>query len=285
MGKIQVKDNKLFEGGILVFISVNELPLDFIGEHYCVVGAGPSLDLCEEDILQFIEKKVIFILSDVIALYFIQKFPQSKRLVITVEKRSHVYLKQLQNEHIFFYHGVRRDNLPQKNFLYPFYLSHEHVAQISSLPKPMQKKLFHLVSPGTVGGLSLSLAFFLLLYHPKVKPREKKTNVEKKVFCMGLDFSYPDVRVFSRYANIFLPTTRFYSRESYELITVFKKTSTFDMKMGQVIRGSAEFGLAAENCARLIESLPPQVQVEDFSPLGINSVRIKKRVPTILAVP
>lgn len=255
------------------------------------MGAGPSLDLCEQDILQFIKKNdTIFVLSDSVAQFFIDRFPQSKRVIITVEKRPHSYLKQLKNEHIFFYHGVRLDNLPKQNFLYPFYLSHESLTEIfspASSSAPLlsrlslsHEKFFHLVSPGTVGGLSLSLAFFLQLYHPQAKK-----HTEKKVTCMGLDFSYLDNRVFSRYAKIYFEANRFASREQYELIVVYQKTSELLFKFGQAIRSCAEFSLANKNCVQLIESLPPQVSVEDFSPLGIDSVRTKKRVPITLAVP
>lgn len=238
------------------------MPKEWLHNHYCLVAAGPSLDNCSVQIDKLIKKNTIFILSDIIAFSFIQKYPQSKRLIITVEHRPHNYLKKLKQEHIFFYRGGRRDNLTASNFCYPFVLAGEKLSAWQELI---------LVSPGTVGGLSLSLSFFLLLFHPQ------KTAIKKKnITLIGFDLSYVHARLFSRYVQVHLPFSRLYSRELYELETVYKKTSHWQMQQGQLLRSSAEFVLAAQNCAQLIKTAPQEVELEDFSPWGISTHRLKK---------
>lgn len=241
--------------------SYQALPREFLHDHYCLVAAGVSLDACSAQIEQLLKEEIVFILSDIIAFSFIKKYPQSKRLIITVEYRPHNYLKKLKHEHIFFYRSGRRDNLTASNFCYPFILMGEKLSAWQELA---------LVSPGTVGGLSLSLAFYLLLFHPH------KTRGQQKISLLGLDFSYAHARLFSRYVQVHLSFSRLYSRELYELEAVYKKTSHWQMSKGQLLRSSAEFILAAQNCTRLLETAPAEIELIDFSPWGISSQRLKK---------
>lgn len=260
--------------------SLKQLPAAFFGSRYCLVGAGPSLDLCEYEIKNAIQKDTLFVVTDAAAFSFRRQYPAARCLFISVENRPHEYLRFLKHEHIFFYHAARRDNLPlqssynfspkvlqdalqkiakQRNFFYPFHLTHE---KISALPCAWQDKSVALPSPGSVGGLGLSLILFLLL--------KGKNLRDGHITLLGLDFSYPDNRVFSRYAHSFLATTRFDTRERREFITVLKKTSVFINKNAQLVRSSLELQKSAQNCYLLLRSLPSGCMVEDFSPLGIQ---------------
>lgn len=234
---------------------------------YCVVGAGPSLNLCGSDIKKLITEEYIFILSDSIAHSFIQKFPKSKRIIFTVEYRYHNYLKKLTDEKIAIYQNSNLRNFSSiLNEYYLFnFVKENNLFNI--------KNLISLISAGTVVGAQLSW----VLYCAKII----KFKEVPKIYLIGIDLSFIDSIVYSRYfqSKINYSLNRFYNRMTDEYLSVLKKASHIQVVNKQVIKTSNEFFLTKKNIEKLLSTINFPVNIFDFSPLGISHPLVKKIIP------
>jgi len=238
----------------------------FTADKVVVVGAGPSLDYCHHEIKENFDTNALFFLTDIVAANFIRHYPQSRRLIFSVEHRLHGYLKSLKNEEIAFYTGANRANLPTiENRLFRFHFDFDEKKSAY-----MSSHSTRLVSPGTVAGAALAAALYLA--------KESQNRVE--IDLLGIDFAYPEERVYSRLAYRPVQSSYWNRRESREYEAILARSSRVWLKNGFAIPTSEEFFRAKENFETLLLSIPGStlegVQVNDFSPLGLGAGVMKK---------
>ncbi|MBV6494021.1 MAG: hypothetical protein LDLANPLL_02047 [Turneriella sp.] len=229
---------------------------------FAIVGAGPSLDLCKNEINSLIKRGAIFLVSDSVSAAFSKYFPLAEIKIFTVEMRRHLYLVRLpnaakKNTKVFAYNSSTRRNLTginPTNIEY-FCLQGEN----GNLPA--------LYSPGTVLGVMLSYALQRIL-------------PQGEIHLMGADFSYLDQRVYTRFIIPHAPlTSRLFTYELWQLEMVFKKTSQVLVKQGIAVRTSFEFLAARENIRRFVERVREDVHLVEYSPVGIGLPCVEKRIP------
>lgn len=237
-----------------------------------IAGAGPSLDYCRHEIKENIAADSLFFLTDIIAANFIRLYPKARRIIFTVECRLHAYLKSLQNEEIAFYTGASRANLPvsiKDLYLFHFDFDEKDSGFLSGVST-------RLVSPGTVSGAALAAALYL------AKKGRRLTEID----LLGVDFSYPEERIYSRMA--YRPgeeSPYFNRRENREYHSMVARGSRLWLKQGFGIVTSEEFFRAKKNFETLLLSIPgsalDSLLINDFSPLGL-SAGVCKKIPHLL---
>lgn len=231
-------------------------------ENIAVVGGGPSLDLCHDDIRDLLKKDTLFLLSDIVSQKFITEFPQSKRLIFTVEQRNHGYLRTIENEKIAMYIYARRNNLNcLLNKVYNFHFDFDN--NIS------HKESFQMKSAGTVSGSAIYWALYVTL----------SCNQVKSIYLLGIDLYYIDNQVYSKMCNFSHKRNYFDNRETRELNAIFKKSSIFLVSGNFLVKTSIEFNKTRENLNILLEKYKDMIPIYDFSPLGVDSGIVKKIIP------
>lgn len=225
-----------------------------------IVGAGISLDNFFPRMEEILSLNPLFLLADSIASVFIRHFPQVPRVVFSVEQRRHTYLKSLSGEKIFFYCGGERRNLPEEK--------RNNKVSYFSLKGSLESCPLQFSSPGTVAGIAFAYALHVL-------------DIESpaSIIFAGLDFSYPENRIYSRaisYSHLF---NRLKVRESHEYVAVLSKSAYGIIREEKMLRTSAEFQVARENFRTIIDQLPDSISLFDMSSVGITSPRITKIFP------
>lgn len=74
-------------------------------------------------------------------------------------------------------------------------------------------------------------------------------------------------------------TNRLQSREFWQYEMVLKKSSQLTARNGFAIRTSFEFLQARENLRNFVGQTPENVRIIEYSPLGLDSPRVEKRIP------
>lgn len=228
-----------------------------------LVGAGPSLDLCIEDINALASQGALFCVADSVAVAFQKKNPQTPFCVFTVESRRHTYLLQLKKNPeapvtLWAYHNANARN---------FTGSHQGYSIQKFKLLGEEGRLPALYSPGTVFGVMLAFAV-------------ERIAAQGEIHLMGADFSFLDQRVYARFLEPHMPLmTRLFTRETWQLEMVFKKTSQVILKHGVVVRTSFEFLNARANIRTFFERVRQGVRLVEYSPVGVDTARVEKRVP------
>ena len=232
-----------------------------------LVGAGPSLDYCTHEIEEALEKGALFFLTDIVARQFVHRYPSSHRVIFSVENRRHDYLQSLYDEDLAFYAEAGRYNLPRcsnRVYLFHFDFDQKNLPQLADVSTC-------LVSPGTVAGAALSAALYLARLNAKMR----------EIRLLGLDFSYPEERVYARMAaSDRFPGNYWRRREVHEWEAAAMRGSRFQVVGGYVIRTSEEFYRSKENFEILLGSIEGSsiegITIIDYSPLGLSRHVIKK---------
>ncbi|MDH5719898.1 MAG: hypothetical protein OEZ13_04665 [Spirochaetia bacterium] len=237
---------------------------------YCIIGAGPSLDFCEKEITELAEKETTFLLSDSVASSFIKIYPNTKRIIFTVEARYHLYLKTLKKESIAFYiHANKRNLSEEETAIYLFQFVYDL--------KKSDLKTTVLVSPGTVAGAMLSWALY--------SAKNLKFKSTPEIYLLGVDLAYADNMIYSRlFSAKYEAFNLFFNRETHEYIASLKKSSYAYLINGFPVRTSDEFYKTKKNIEKLIDTINFPLRIYDYSPLGIVSAKVEKRAPKALNV-
>ncbi|MDH4200301.1 MAG: hypothetical protein OEV66_07990 [Spirochaetia bacterium] len=224
-----------------------------------VAGGGPSLDVCEKELEYFCGADSLFILADVVAEKFILKYPETNRLIFTVENRHHRYLSNVRGERIAVYRGARERNMNiSVNECFSFHFDFESNVKDSMMLK----------SPGTVMGAALYWALYVAIRHKR----------RQTVYLLGMDLCYLENQIYNRYCKFNEKRDFFNNRETREWNAMLQRTSTGIMQNNSVIKTSFEFQRARENMETLIQNTP-DIQIIDFSPVGISGKFVKKSIP------
>ncbi len=229
---------------------------------FAIIGAGPSLDYCTVEIRDLINRGAHFFISDSVAAAFLRRWRPARASVFTVELRRHFYLTRIHGDGeftILAYAGANATNL------------HTSRSRIVSQFKLHGEKgeLPALYSPGTVLGVMLSCA--------------TQVNVDsesREIHLLGADLCYPENQVYSRYIDDHCPgTNRLFSREQWQYEMVLKKSAEVYIREGYVIRTSFEFVHSRDNMRQFLEGQPATARFVEYSPLGLDTARVEKRVP------
>jgi len=227
-----------------------------------LVGAGPSLDYAASEIPALAARGARFFVSDSVAAAFLKSNPGISATVFSVELRRHNYLARIAKSGIspfsvMAYVGAHERNLrvPASTAVTRFKLAGE------------AGNLLELYSPGTVLGVMLSCAVQV------AKP-------PAEIHVLGADFSFIDNQVYSRYIDPHAPQgNRLATRETWQLVAAYKKTAGVIVKNGISIRTSFELMQARENMRALIDRLPTQIKIKEYSPVGFDMDRVEKCIP------
>ena len=244
------------------------LPLMKNGK-YCLIGAGPSLDLCLQEIEECLKNNFVFLISDSVAVSFLKRFPESKRIIFTVENRYHSYLKRLENENIAVYINYNERNIPRnkKNNIFGFQF-------VFDAPEK-HKNMIRLISAGTVAGAMFSW----VLYAAKILKFDNKPELT----LLGTDLAYIDGMVYSKFfLSKHHDSSCFLNRETHEYLASLKKSSYAWVKHDQIIKTSEEFYQTKKNLEKIIDTINFPLNIYDYSPLGINSAKVEKKIPSSL---
>ncbi|MBS0619757.1 MAG: hypothetical protein JSR44_16340 [Spirochaetes bacterium] len=233
-----------------------------------LIGAGPSLDYCTAEILTLHERGAVFLVADSVAAGFQKLYPQIAIVVFTVELRRHNYLQRLSTRgihpiQVMAYQRAAARNLPRgKNVIT---MRFKLLGEDSDFPA--------LYSPGTVLGVMLSYAVAASgsIEHPQPLA---------EIHILGADFAYIDNQVYSRSILPHAPErTRLTTHETWQYEMALKKTGGVVMKHGHAIRTAFELMQARENMRAYLTRVPATVQIIEYSPLGLDTARVAKRVP------
>lgn len=225
-----------------------------------IIGGGPSLDFSMEEIEHLYRQDTVFFLTDIISDNFIKIFPDSKRLIFTVEAKPHNYLKNLANEKIAAHvRADTRNYSKKKNHCYSFHFD---------IDKPGIKNSFEMKSPGTVAGAAIYWAL-------SVSKRNQNPN---NIILFGIDLSYIDNQVYNRLCKFSFQQDYWTKRENREWIAILKKTADIQFSYGYVIRSSREFSMTKEKLEILIQN-QKNIMIMDYSPMGISENLVKKVIP------
>lgn len=226
-----------------------------------VVGGGPSLDYCDNDIESLISDKTLFVLTDIVARRFISRYKGIKRIIFTVENRYHTYLRGLEGEEIAIYSGARVENVEKRNSIYQFCFDFDY--------KESANKAMALVSPGTVFGSAVAWLVFIEQFFPL-----------KEIIFFGADFSYPADQSHSRFCLSHLGENYFHREELRQYTGLRKRVAWGQMLYGNLVKTSDEFKKSSQNIANLLKTRKKTVPVIDYSPVGLSPSIVKKTLPS-----
>jgi hypothetical protein len=229
---------------------------------FALIGAGPSLDFCDNEVRDLLRRGAHFFISDSIAAGFLRRWRPPRATVFTVENRRHLYLHRIDGDaefSVLAYHGANTRNLrfTKSRVVSQFQISGES----GTLP------VLH--SPGTVFGVMLSCAAMV-----------KIDAATREIHLLGADLSYIDNQVYCRYIDNHTPMGhRLLSREHWQYELALKKSSMVAVRTGYAIRTSFELAQSRSNLVQFVESLPNNILFVEYSPLGLDSPNVEKRVP------
>ncbi|MDH4263398.1 MAG: hypothetical protein OEV78_10185 [Spirochaetia bacterium] len=224
-----------------------------------VIGGGPSLDVCIDEITNLIGDDTVFLLTDIVSSNFIKMFPESNRLIFTVEPRRHNYLINLQNELIACYLRAEKKNFSEKNN--KCYMFHFDIDELDT------EDSLSIKSPGTVSG---AIIYWSLMV-------SKFNGNKSSIFLFGIDLCYIDNQVYNRLCQFTFKHDYWNNRESREWVAILKRTANIIYFNGFLIRSSFEFSTTKKKLEILLEGGGNVVY--DYSPLGISSNFVKKVIP------
>ncbi len=231
---------------------------------FALIAAGPSLDYSLLEIESLHERGAVFLVADSVLQGFTQRFPKIAANVFTVEKRRHAYLKRWWDKYhisIYSYRGSDNRNLPRGIPLRG--TQFKLLGEEGDFPA--------LYSPGTVLGVMLSFAVEKIL---------ASRGQSGEVHFLGADFCYIDNQVYSRLIFPHAPlTNRLKTLETWQLEMAFKKTGGMIVQNGHVLRTAFELARARENMRGMIEKLPQEIRLFEYSPVGLSSNKVQKREP------
>lgn len=228
---------------------------------FVIVAAGPSLDYCDQEIARLIEQGAHFLLSDSIAAGFLRRWRPAQATVFTVELRRHAYLQRIPGQCSFSVMAYTRANEQNLRFT-----AHRVVRRFKLLNEAGEAPALY--SPGTVTGTMLSYAVALV------------AATGGEIHILGADLFYIDNQVYSRYIDPHaVPVNRIVSRELWQYEMALKKSTGILAKSGFAIRTGFELMQARENIRDFIAQLPERVRLIEYSPLGLDSPRVEKRIP------
>ena len=247
-----------------------------------IIGAGLSLDYCNIEIDHFLAADYLFILTDRIAVNFIRRYPDCKRVIISVEPRSHNFLRPLKREIVWLWeHGNAANLVEEQNTVQLYSLKgvsgdtgFQHIRKYPGIP------LLNLPSSGSVGGIAVALAISMVLTMGK--------SMSSEIIFLGLDFSYPDLLAYSKMGVHSRVHDRLYTLETQHAEGVFARTSALLSVNGNHIRTSYEFYEARQNLTALLTDTlnryPGKFQFFDYSMPGILCEGVDRRVPAAMAL-
>jgi len=229
---------------------------------FALIGAGPSLDYCRTEIQHLVSRRAHFFISDSVAAGFLKIWQPVRASIFTVETRRHAYLSRIAREaecSILAYRGANSRNL---RFTADRVVSHFRLAgEEGNLPA--------LYSPGTVFGTMLSCAVSL-----------SAENASSEIHLLGADLFYLDNQVYSRLIDSHTPQgNRLHTRELWQYEIVLKRSTELIARAGFGIRTSLEFLHARQNMRDYIDKISTKIHLVEYSPLGIDSPRVEKRIP------
>jgi hypothetical protein len=229
-----------------------------------VVGGGPSLDFCLQELDHLVKEDSVFLLTDIVSANFIKLYPDSNRLIFTVESKRHNYLLGLLNERIACYYRADKKNYNEKlNQCYAFHFDIDE----NEKNRIKTDNSYAMKSPGTVAGA--------IIYWGLVAAN---VNQQKsQMILLGVDLSYIDNQVYNRLCKFTFLQNYWTNRENREWTAVLQRTANMEYVNGYVIRTSREFSLTREKLGVLLSR--EKFNLYDYSPMGISANFVKKVIP------
>ncbi|MCS6984816.1 MAG: hypothetical protein NZM25_06810 [Leptospiraceae bacterium] len=227
------------------------------GREIALVGAGPSLLFWKNEISR-LKEKALFLVADIVARGFVRAFGAAhKMLVFSVESKRHSYLISLPKHiPIAFYARGNLRNLPRYNPVYFFALMAED--------QPFLK----LPSPGTVMGLALAYALYLLRGYGGV------------LHFFGMDLAFLDGMVYAPMVYSFGGgCSRLHPYEQQELVRSYQRGTSFIKERNFVIRTSAEFLQARQNILQLLKTVNFPLEILNYSPVSLPLPQVTQMIP------